>query len=675
MTSHENIDSRRHLFLLAIALLTGSVGCNITTTTSSSTVSTKTAAAYCPYLPSLSFSPAITVSGKACYQYRENGNGKVTDGVEFDVGTPVTAGKTYTVTFGATAKTFTATVTSTVSDVVNGLIAVINADASLGVTASSGSSISQTTALFIKSNDGCSKFVYNNVVNLTAIDHWPKPVRFAEVRVTDSGGNIVQCAETDGTGAYSLPLKQNSGTYNVVLTSRANNNNVQAYILNDPTDNVEYTLSKSVSSASSSSNVNIVAPATGTLEGAAFHILDQILNANIYLRTSTAGCSNSANTNYFPGCSTFTVAPLISVYWAKGVNPGTYVGSSSVISFYLLGKRQLYLVGGVNGDVDCSDTDHFDTSVIVHEYGHFIEDMYAIPDNPGGSHNGDSIIDPRLAWGEGWADFFQAAVTGNAFYRDTWGNADGPCPNHIFINYDIPNNNPALDVPVNAGEGNFHEFSITRALWNGLLTSGGDVLGFSEIWTTVTAPTGMKANTNHFRNVANFHRTQDALPGRHSWATVRSNEKQITTLTDYATPLVAGSCSATSIQGVKGSSDNGSFSTSNQFSSNDFYDFAVTSSGTYTITLTYDRSMTNAPDLDLYVYSEKYVYGNKNSMVASSANSPPPNGPDNGVESVAVGLDPGHYMINVQVYTGGSTAGAATTYSLKINNQLMCPNP
>ena len=35
-----------------------------------------------------------------------------------------------------------------------------------------------------------------------------QPIRYAEVRVTDSSGNIAQCAETDGSGNFSFSLPQ-----------------------------------------------------------------------------------------------------------------------------------------------------------------------------------------------------------------------------------------------------------------------------------------------------------------------------------------------------------------------------------------------------------------------------------------------------------------------------------
>ena len=63
----------------------------------------------------------------------------------------------------------------------------------------------------------------------------------------------------------------------------------------------------------------------------------------------------------------------------------------------------------------------FDNDVIIHEYAHFLESTLARTDSFGGPHNGTQPIDPRLAWSEGFANFFQAAVQETADYRDSHG--------------------------------------------------------------------------------------------------------------------------------------------------------------------------------------------------------------------------------------------------------------
>lgn len=99
--------------------------------------------------------------------------------------------------------------------------------------------------------------------------------------------------------------------------------------------------------------------------------------------------------------------PELQVYWERGrTTPG---GTS-----YAAGD-QLWILGGP------SDTDEFDTPVLLHELGHYLQWVYDFYDVvPGNFHNG-ADTDARLAWGEGWASFFSSAARGTGFYGDSIG--------------------------------------------------------------------------------------------------------------------------------------------------------------------------------------------------------------------------------------------------------------
>lgn len=70
----------------------------------------------------------------------------------------------------------------------------------------------------------------------------------------------------------------------------------------------------------------------------------------------------------------------------------------------------------VNGPLE--DTDEFDDSVLLHEFGHFVENAFSRSDSPGGYHDG-SPTDPRLAWGEGYGTFVGARIAQTPLYIDT----------------------------------------------------------------------------------------------------------------------------------------------------------------------------------------------------------------------------------------------------------------
>ena len=513
----------------------------------------------------------------------------------------------------------------------------------------------------------------------------PSPIRYAQVEILNAQGVKVQCTETDATGKFSLQIPRNTGTYTLSVVSRAYNSHYNAYILTNPTDNSAYAVTVSIDSSTTQAGVNLVAPAKNTLEGGAFNILDQILNANEFLRTYTANCNQTGSSNLFQDCTPFTTAPIVYVYWAKGVNPGSYFGISGGLSFYIPGRSQLYVLGGLNGDTDYSDTDHFDNSVIIHEYGHFIEDHFGHMDSPGGSHDGNSVIDPRLAWGEGWADFFQAAVTGNPIYMDTKGNIDGTST--IAFSENIESG--TRDKPVSPGEGIFHEFSISRLLWDAIDphpasgkggTDGGTDLvqdPFSAIWTIVTGKiNGFAATTHHFRSINLLHKLQEVLTGSSNWSSLRTLEKQANGMHDYANPLTLdASCSPTTLTPVATYDDigniDGSYAATDLLRNNDFYIYEH-SGGTLDIVLNYTTSNANPADLDLYLYREGYTYGTTTDMAGQSRQSLRA---ASGTETINQAVAPGFYIINVMAFTGTPGPGAAAQYNLTINGHTACPTP
>ena len=70
----------------------------------------------------------------------------------------------------------------------------------------------------------------------------------------------------------------------------------------------------------------------------------------------------------------------------------------------------------------CGDTDEFDQSVIAHEFGHYLEDRFARSDSIGGDHGGSTtLLDLRVAFGEGWGNAFSGMVLGGPIYRDSFG--------------------------------------------------------------------------------------------------------------------------------------------------------------------------------------------------------------------------------------------------------------
>lgn len=534
------------------------------------------------------------------------------------------------------------------------------------------------------------------------------PIRFAEVQVKSATGSVVQCTETDSSGNFSFIVPQ-GGTYTVYVNSRGYNSTVQASVLNSPDENLYYSSTASFSaSAATISGISVVASATGETFAGAFNIFDDIVKANEFLNTKVSDCST-----FITGCIDFSVAPKIQAYWTPGFNPGSLFGSSAGLSFYAQGTRKLYILGGSKTykdleDMKISDTDHFDDSVIIHEYGHFIEDMYAKTDSPGGSHDANSVTDPRLAWGEGWADFFSLIVPNNSTYVDTAGNDQGT-PQYYF-NQDLENNSPAKDVPATSGEGNFREFAITRSLWDAMDSGSESGAGgveniqaaFREFWFIFTGP--FKNGTGSvFRDFGLFmylHQNYSMAPASATDLSTVFNDndkRQLATRDNYAKDITSAQkvCSQ-NIIAVRGngttygsydselynpnSSSDNPYPKMNQFYSNDFY-LINHPGGTLTVHLSYGPQsglLADVRDLDLWVYKEGYYFGDDSASNIAGVGRYDPVAALTNTESVSVTAPAGYYLINVNYYVGGNPSPnppntwKTQTYDLTVGSAT-CP--
>lgn len=505
------------------------------------------------------------------------------------------------------------------------------------------------------------------------------PIRRAEVQVVSSDGSTVQCGETDNSGNISISIPRVAGTYTLKVFSRADNTFYKASVLNNPTQNEPYAISASftLNGSETSRSVTLTnASHTGTLEGGAFNILDQILKANDFMRTTV---TNALCTP----CADFTVAPKAKIFWTAGVSPGVYYGSaSSPISFFSKTDtssiaKGIYILGGVLGDVNCTDTDHFDNSIILHEYGHFLEDAYNESNSPGGSHNGNSLIDPRLAWSEGWSNFYQAAVLGRSDYIDTTGNAQ--CSGGIGIDLNLELATGGEDRMLGgtvAGEGVFREVSVSRTLYDIMTPAGstnelktstpiGADLGFGYIWHIFSsASDGLGKSSYAFRNMGNFNRAlYDLIAVRQSGKlsdlfACFDNEYQTSGTglnfeLPYATPVTTSTSACSRTIGTVSGSIN-AFQSTHSYTYN--YDGNVANA---TITLT-----TSSGTVSLAVYPKGYASYTSTTPISQNNGS-------STTKSISLSGQPaGTYLIRVQ-----ASIGTGITYNLtRAAGSYLCPN-
>jgi hypothetical protein len=431
----------------------------------------------------------------------------------------------------------------------------------------------------------------NGAFALGAPTSLPLPIKFAEVRVLNSSGTVVQCGITNSTGSVvamngvsPLQIPNTVGNYTVQVLSRTNHTisvgggkpdfKVYASVKTDICSNALHSVSKVVASPGTgtitlaSNDLTAFARESETanaVQGGAFNILNNVISTHEYLGNNTSDAQENSDLT--------CLSPKMHVYWQAGFNPAQYIYPSedpstvSQISFYLRGQNELYINGGKLGNVTTADTDHFDDAVVIHEIGHRIEDACGKMDSPGGTHNGLFRIDPRLAWSEGWGNYFGAHIIRNKiadinpqaqtnlttptnydgwlYYLDTNGYRESGLiqSSDELIRFSLKKsgNNPdaangadnncdageycfdQVDSTSNPGEGHFREVSIARSLFKITNTctgtcAAGSAAYFPKLWQAFEKDTsginvGMGKSNYPFRSSVRLYNRMTAAFG------------------------------------------------------------------------------------------------------------------------------------------------------------------
>jgi len=233
-------------------------------------------------------------------------------------------------------------------------------------------------------NDGLD---YSNITK--------RPIRGARVLLLDAGNDNV-LAETVSTkdGTYSF---QWSGSPNVKIWVYAETTEPQIAIADNTVQNAKYVLESAVLLADEPKTLNLVAESgwTGSSYGkprqaAPFAILD---------------AAYSAARRFIDEGTPKPTFPKLEINWSVENRPEDgNVGLGQIGTSYWDGG-EIYILG--KEDVD---TDEFDTHVIVHEWGHSFEDFIARSDSQGGSHGFGDVLDPRLAFSEGFCNALSGII-------------------------------------------------------------------------------------------------------------------------------------------------------------------------------------------------------------------------------------------------------------------------
>lgn len=160
---------------------------------------------------------------------------------------------------------------------------------------------------------------------------------------------------------------------------------------------------------------------------------------------------------------------------ANGDRANGEIGTSSYI-----GNGEIFILGD-----DDSDTDEYDLHVVIHEWGHYFEDLLSRSDSVGGPHGPADRLDMRVAMGEGFGNALSGMMTDDPFYRDSNGAQQA--------------NGFAINVETNDPAGWFSEGTVQSVLYDIFDTDsdGNDTLslGLGPIYEVLTAPSYRNQST------------------------------------------------------------------------------------------------------------------------------------------------------------------------------------
>jgi len=349
-------------------------------------------------------------------------------------------------------------------------------------------------------NNGCDGLNFSAVIT--------RPIRGAPVQILDATSNaVIAATTTDASGFYSVIIDggidvivrvrsqlQKSGSPSWDVDVRSNTANTGVPLDQRP---LYFLDSAPLNTGGTNLSLDILAGTgwdgtgfSGIRAAAPFAVLDTVYEMMQLVVSADA-------TIQFPA---------LDAFWSPDNNSsaGSGVFSTDIdagdigTSFYSGGSIGSLFLLGMEGD----DIEEFDDHVIGHEWGHYFEDKFSRSDSIGGAHSIGDHLDPRLAFGEGFATALAGIGLNEPMYCDTlWsgGTLRG-------FEIDVENENGGFG-------GWFNESSVMKILFD-LWDSndeGGDTMsiGFAPIYNVMT---GAQRSTAAHTSIFSFAQALKALP-------------------------------------------------------------------------------------------------------------------------------------------------------------------
>lgn len=259
-----------------------------------------------------------------------------------------------------------------------------------------------------------------NAIGLNYDAESARPARGVVVEAVDASNNLLTSDVTDSDGDYAVTVDPNTS---VRIRVRAQMQQTagaswDVSVLDNTSGNAPYFLLGSLTSSGTLNSVrNLNAPSGWNTV------------SNSYTNPRAAGPFAILDSLYKGFTGVQAVDPDISfpdleVYWSVNNTPsdGDIANGDVGTSFYTRFNdvSTIVILGAAN-----NDTDEYDEHVIVHEYGHFLEDRLSRSDSIGGPHSLTDRLDPRVAFGEGFGNAVSSILLSDSIYRDAAGANQG----------------------------------------------------------------------------------------------------------------------------------------------------------------------------------------------------------------------------------------------------------
>jgi len=450
------------------------------------------------------------------------------------------------------------------------------------------------------------------------------PVKGVMVKAVDKSGKVVATTQSDNRGRYSLFVDKNEDVKIRVHARLYKKGSWDVSVVDNTNSKAMYVMEGGYHNSGEKHNIRNLNASSGwdgnsyahPRVAAPFAILDSVNSAMDKVRKADSDA----------------VFPQLTVNWStNNIAAGGDLDSGQIITSHYDGERGLWILGDEN-----SDTDEYDDHIIIHEWGHYFEDVFSRSDSIGGPHSPGEVLDIRLAFGEGWGNALSGIVTDNPYYFDTSGTRQA---NGWYMN---------LESGAQKNPGWYSEGSIQRILYD-LYDSTNEAhdstsLGFKPIYKAMI---NQERNTKAFTSIFSFINGLKKANSAEAYnidSTV--GYENINTISDsYGTNRLntAGSRYAVPVYRdlvVGGKIDicnQNNYGVYNKLGNRTYVKVKINKSGSYSFNVKPNGRLSANQDPDIMIYKTKYPH--ENIGISSEEGSP--------YDNLSMHLDEGEYLLDV----------------------------